>query len=328
MTSIETTRRGFLAAASALSTTALFGLPAFAQGYPSKKIDYVVPYNAGGMSDNISRLIGEKLAATTGQQVINDYKPGAGGAIGANYFMSTPADGYTLLQSTNSFYGIIPLVTKVQYKPLEDLVPLVLVGDAPMVIAVNPSVPATNLSELIAYAKANPGALSFGTAGKGTVGHLSGEWLQKRAGIQLLHIPYNGTPAALQAVLANEAQILFGPESAEHIAAGTLKGIAVLGDTRWQQLPDLPTTVEAGIEGWAPRSWHTVSIQAKAPQEVKTKLNTLINQILQEPSVRERVASFGLIPGIASYDEVQQRARDDNEQFGALIRDAGLAIAN
>lgn len=281
----------------------------------------------GAVSDNISRLLGEKLTALTGQQVINDYKPGAGGAIGANYFMGTPADGYTLLQSTNSFYGIIPLVTKVQYEPLKDLVPLVLIGDAPMVIAVNPSVPASNLPELIAYAKANPGALSFGTAGKGTVGHLSGEWLQKKAGIELLHIPYNGTPAALQAVLANEAQILFGPESAEHIAAGTLRGIAVIGDVRWEKLPDVPTTAEAGLDGWAPRSWHTVSVQAAVPEDIKNRLNSLINSILEQPDVKEKVVGFGLIPGIASLEDVRKRAQDDYEQFGALIRDAGLAIS-
>ncbi|HEY0120284.1 MAG TPA: tripartite tricarboxylate transporter substrate binding protein [Rhizobium sp.] len=322
------TRRGFLSASALISASALLGNKAFAADYPSKKIDYIIPYNAGGMSDNISRLLGEKLMAATGQQVINDYKPGAGGAIGANYFMGTPADGYTLLQSTNSFYGIIPLVTKVQYKPLKDLVPLVLIGDAPMVIAVNPSVPANNLAELITYAKANPGALSYGTSGKGTVGHLSGEWLQKKAGIELLHIPYNGTPAALQATLSNEAQIVFGPESAEHIAAGTLKGIAVLGEKRWQKLPDLPTTVEAGIQGWAPRSWHTVSIQAAAPDDVKRKLSMLINGILEQPDVKERIVGFGLIPAIASYDDVQKRAEEDYEQFGALIRDAGLAIAN
>jgi tripartite-type tricarboxylate transporter receptor subunit TctC len=306
----------------------LAGPSAFAQQpYPSKQINYIIPYNAGGMSDNISRLLGQKLTELTGQQVINDYKPGAGGAIGANYFMQTPADGYTLLQSTNSFYGIIPLVTKVQYDPLKDLVPLALIGDAPMVIAVNPSVPATTLSELIAYAKANPEALAFGTSGKGTVGHLSGEWLQKKAGIKLLHIPYNGTPAALQAVLANEAQILFGPESAEYIAAGTLKGIAVLGDKRWDKLPDLPTTVEAGIEGWAPRSWHTVSVQATVPEEIKLQLNTSINDILQQPDVREKIIAFGLIPGIETLDGVKKRALDDNQQFGQLIRDAGLAIA-
>ncbi|OBZ93400.1 twin-arginine translocation pathway signal protein [Pararhizobium polonicum] len=322
------TRRAFLIASAGVSAMVLAGPSAFAQQpYPSKQINYIIPYNAGGMSDNISRLLGQKLTELTGQQVINDYKPGAGGAIGANYFMQTPADGYTLLQSTNSFYGIIPLVTKVQYDPLKDLVPLALIGDAPMVIAVNPSVPATTLSELIAYAKANPEALAFGTSGKGTVGHLSGEWLQKKAGIKLLHIPYNGTPAALQAVLANEAQILFGPESAEYIAAGTLKGIAVLGDKRWDKLPDLPTTVEAGIEGWAPRSWHTVSVQATVPEEIKLQLNTSINDILRQPDVREKIIAFGLIPGIETLDGVKKRALDDNQQFGQLIRDAGLAIA-
>jgi tripartite-type tricarboxylate transporter receptor subunit TctC len=324
---IQISRRNFLAASAAFSGAALMGRTAFAQSYPSKKIDYIIPYNAGGMSDNISRLLGQKLTALSGQQVINDYKPGAGGAIGANYFIKTPADGYTLLQSTNSFYGIIPFVTKVEYEPLKDLVPLVLIGDAPMVIAVNPSVPAPTLPELIAYAKANPGALSFGTAGKGTVGHLSGEWLKKRAGIDLLHIPYNGTPAALQAVLAGEAQVIFGPESAEHIAAGTLKGIAVLGDTRWDKLADLQTTAEAGIDGWAPRSWHTVSIQGSAPEEIKQQLNKTINSILEQPDVREKIIAFGLIPGIATLEEVKQRALDDNKQFGELIREAGLGLA-
>lgn len=320
------TRRGLLSAASLLSATALAGMPARAQDYPTKKIDYVVPYNAGGMSDNISRLLGEKLGALTGQQVINDYKPGAGGAIGANYYMSLPADGYALLQSTNSFYSVIPQVTKVQYKPLQDLVPLVLVGDAPMVIAVHPSVAANTLQELITFAKANPGALSYGTSGKGTIGHLSGVWLSNKAGIELLHIPYNGAPAALQAALANEAQIFIGPEAAEHITAGTLKGIAVLGDTRWKQLPNIPTTVESGIVGWAPRSWHTVSIQTKAPEEIKTRLNGLINSILEQPDVRERITGFGLIPGIETLDQVRKRAADDYEQFGILIRDAGLAL--
>ncbi|MCX8995541.1 tripartite tricarboxylate transporter substrate binding protein [Rhizobiaceae bacterium BDR2-2] len=316
------TRRAVLAAAAVMAA----GLPAQAQDFPSRQIDYIIPYNAGGLSDNISRLLGEKLTALTGQQVINDYKPGAGGAIGANFFVRTPADGYTLLQSTNSFYGIIPFVTKVEYEPLKDLVPLVLVGDAPMIIAVNPSVPANTLPELIDYAKANPGALAFGTAGKGTVGHLSGEWLQKRAGIELLHIPYNGTPAALQAALSNEAQIVFGPESAEHIAAGTLKGIAVLGDQRWDKVPDLPATAEAGLEGWAPRSWHTVSVQGAVPDDIKQKLNELINGILEQPDVREKVAGFGLIPGIETLEGARQRAVDDREQFGELIRDAGLAV--
>ena len=322
----QITRRSLLVAGTAAAGMALLGRQAFADKYPSKQIDYIIPYNAGGMSDNISRLIGEKITAATGQAVINDYKPGAGGAIGANYYIRTPADGYTLLQSTNSFYAIIPFVTKVEYDPAKDLTPLVLIGDAPMVIAVNPSVPANTLPELIAYAKANPGAVSFGTAGKGTVGHLSGEWLQKRAGIELLHIPYNGTPAALQAALSNEAQIVFGPESAEHIAAGTLKGIAVLGDKRWAKLPDLPTTAEAGIDGWAPRSWHTVSIQGSAPDDIKQQLNKLINGILQQPEVHDRIIGFGLIPGIETLDEVRKRASDDNQQFGQLIKDAGLAV--
>lgn len=321
---ISLSRRGFLA--GSVGVAAMVGLPAFAQDYPSKDITYIVPYTPGGMSDNISRLIGQKLTEKTGQQVINEYKPGAGGAIGANFYTKTPDDGYTLLQATNSFFGVIPFVTKVEYDPLVDFTPLVLVGDAPMVMAVHPSVEADTLEDFIAYAKENPGALAYATAGKGTVGHLCGEWLQERAGIELLHIPYNGAAPGFQAAVAGEAQVVFGPEAAEFIASGNLKGIAVLGSQRWDRLPDLPTTAEAGLEGWTPRSWHSVVIHTSAPDEVKTRLNTLLNEILAEPATVETIRNFGLIPGIATLDEMKQRAVDDNTQFGELIRNAGLAV--
>ena len=321
---MSVSRRGFLA--GTVGAAALLGLPAFAQEFPAKAFTYIVPYTPGGMSDNISRLIGQKLTEKTGQQVVNDYKPGAGGAIGANFYTKTPDDGYTLLQATNSFFGVIPFVTKVEYDPLTDLTPLVLVGDAPMVMAVHPSVQANTLEEFIAYAKANPGALAYATAGKGTVGHLCGEWLQERAGIELLHIPYNGAAPGFQAAVAGEAQVVFGPEAAEFISAGSLKGIAVLGAQRWDRLPDLPTTTEAGIDGWTPRSWHTVVVHSSTPDAVKERLNSLLNEALAEDSTVQALRNFGLIPGIASLAEMKQRAVDDNTQFGELIRNAGLAV--
>jgi tripartite-type tricarboxylate transporter receptor subunit TctC len=319
-------RRTLLAAASGSGMSALFCARAQAQAYPERDITYVIPYSPGGMSDNISRIIGGKLASLSGKKVVNEYKAGAGGAIGANYFMGQKPDGYTILQSTNSFFAVIPAVTKVEYNPKVDLTPLVLIGDAPMVIAVNPGVPAKSLQEFITHAKANPGKVAYGTAGRGTVGHLCGMWLARRAGIDILHISYHGAGEAIQACLSNEVQLFFGPEAAEFILAGKLKGLALMGDQRWSTLPDLPGTVEAGLPGWAPRSWHTVTIHSKAPDAVKVQLAKMLNEILTQPDVKERLIRFGLIPGIEDLASMRKRADDDAAEFGGIIVEAGLAI--
>ena len=317
-------RRSFMIGAAGAAMAAATPFRSFAQDYPAKDITYLIPYNPGGMSDNISRILGEQITKITGKSVINEYKPGAGGAIAANYYVGLEPDGYTLMQATNSFYAIIPAVTKVEYDPVNDIVPVVLVGDAPMVIAVHPSVPANNLQELIAYAKENPGVLSYGTSGRGTVAHLCGEWLSRRGGIEILHVPYNGTPEAMQACISNEVQIMFGPESAPQIEAGTLKGIAIMGDRRWEEMPDLPTTVESGVPGWAPRSWHTVSVHAKAPDEIKQAIGKLLNGILQQPEITKRISGLGLIPGNQDLAAVRKRADEDAAEFGKLIDEAGL----
>lgn len=318
-------RRGFLAGATALGALSAIH-PAFAANFPEKDFNWLVPYAPGGMSDNLSRLIGQQITATTGRQVINDYKPGAGGAIGANAYLATPKDGYSLLQATNSFFGVIPHVTKLTFDPMAELTPLALIGDAPMVMAVNPSVEAQTLTELIAYAKANPGKLAYATAGKGTVGHLCGEWLQRAAGIELLHIPYSGAAPGFQAALSGEAQIVFGPEAAEYVDAGSLRGIAIIGQQRWERLPDLPVVGEVGLTGWTPRSWHTVVTHAATPEETKQALNKLINDALSSPDVIAKIKLFGLIPSIETIEQVQQRAVDDNTQFGQLITEIGLAV--
>ncbi len=320
-------RRTFLATTGSFGAVVLSGMGlSFASGYPERDVTYIIPYSPGGMSDNISRLLADKLSAKTGRKFLNEYKAGAGGAIGANYYMAQKPDGYTILQSTNSFYGVIPNVTKVEYNPKTDLTPLVLVGDAPMVIACNPGVPAKTLKELIAYAKANPGKLAYGTAGRGTVGHLCGIWLANRAGIDLLHIPYNGAGEALQAAVSGETQLFFGPEAAEQILGNKLTGLGVMGAKRWDGLPMLPSTVEAGIPGWAPRSWHTVSIHTKAPDDVKRSLATWLNEALALPDVKERLVRFGLIPGIEDMAAMRKRADDDNSEFLVLLTEAGLAL--
>ncbi|EUC00021.1 hypothetical protein PMI07_006301 [Rhizobium sp. CF080] len=320
-------RRNFMTLAAGTALAATVPMRGFAQStYPQKDITYLIPYNPGGLSDNISRLVGAELTKATGKNVINDYRPGAGGAIAANYYVGTKPDGYTIMQSTNSFYAIIPKMTKVEFNPDTDLTPLVLIGDAPMVIAAHPAVPAKTLKELIDYAKKNPGKLSYGSSGRGTVGHLCGEWLKAKAGADMLHIPYNGTPEAMQACISGEVQIMFGPESAPQIQAGALKGIAIMGDQRWSVMPDLPTTVESGIPGWAPRSWHTVTVLSKTPDDIKKKLSDTINGFLKTDEVKKKIVNFGLIGGIEDLAGVRKRANDDAAEFGKLIAEAGIGL--
>jgi tripartite-type tricarboxylate transporter receptor subunit TctC len=318
-------RRAFLYAVAAAAM--LHPLASLAEDYPVKDITFVIPYAPGGMSDNVARIIGDKIVQTTGRKVINDYRPGAGGAIAGNYYIGTKPDGYTIMQTMNSFYATLPLMTKVEFKPLVDIVPVAFVGDSPMVIAVNPSIPAKTLQELIVYAKANPGKVAYGTAGRGSVGHLCGEWLARKAGIDLLHIPYNGTPQAMQAGMSNEVQLVFGPESAELILSGKMVGLGVMGGQRWGRLPDLPSTVESGIAGWAPRSWIGVTVHAKAPDEVKTRLNKMINEILQMPDVKKRLSDIGLILSLEDLETTRKRAEADFAEYSKLFSEIGIGVA-
>jgi tripartite-type tricarboxylate transporter receptor subunit TctC len=311
---------GGILAATALPETSL------SQDYPVRDISCVIGYAPGGMSDNISRILGEKLAKATGRSVINDYRAGAGGAIAANYYLGTKPDGHTLLVSTNGFYAIIPRVTKVEYNPTTDFTPLIAL-EAPMLIAANPSVKANSLQEFIKYAKDRPGKIAYGSAGRGSVGHMCGEWLSRKTGTQLLHIPYNGTPQAMQAGVSNEVQLVFGPEALEMIAVKKLNGLAALASKRWDKAPDIPTIAECGFPGWAPRSWHTITILNKAPDAIKVRLNKLFNEFLQLPDVRERIANIGLVPALEDLATIRKRADDDITEYGQLIADAGLGFA-
>jgi tripartite-type tricarboxylate transporter receptor subunit TctC len=323
--SIMLSRRAVLSGAAGLVATAGLSEKGFAQDYPTRDITCVIGYAPGGMSDNISRILGEKLAKATGKSVINDYRSGAGGAIAANYYLAAKPDGHTLLVSTNGFYAVIPRVTKVEYDPKVDFTPLIAL-EAPMLVAIHPSVPARTLQEFVKYAKEKPGKIAFGSAGRGSIGHMCGEWLSRKVGIQLLHIPYNGTPQAMQASAGNEVQLVFGPETLELIGAKKLVGIAALAAKRWDKAADIPTIAECGITGWTPRSWHTITALTKTPDAVKVRLNKLLNEFLQMPDVQQRIANIGLVPAIEDLATIRKRADDDIAEYGKVIAEAGLGI--
>jgi tripartite-type tricarboxylate transporter receptor subunit TctC len=318
-------RRTLVAGMGGLLAASQFASLGRADDFPAKDFSFVVPYAPGGMSDTLSRLIGDKFNQLTNRHVVNDYRVGAGGAIAANYYKGAKPDGYTALVATNSFFAIIPAVMKVEYNPATDFTPLMAL-DSAMVAAVHPSVPVKTMQEFVAYAKAHPGKIAYASAGKGGAGHMCGEWLSRKAGIELVHIPYNGAPQAMQATIANEAQLVFGPESYEFIVSKKLTGLALLtNQKRWFKLPDLPTSTESGLPGWAPRSWHTVIVLSKTPDPIKARMFEIIGKILQMPDIKEKIATLGLMPANEDMATLRQRADSDIAEYGVLIKEAGLA---
>jgi tripartite-type tricarboxylate transporter receptor subunit TctC len=318
-------RRTFVAGAGGL--LAASQLPSFARAddFPAKDFSFVVPYAPGGMSDTLARLLGDKFFQLTNKHVVNDYRVGAGGAIAANYYRGVKPDGYTALVATNSFFAVIPAVMKVEYDPKTDFTPLMAL-DSAMVAAVHPSLPVKTMQEFIAYAKANPNKVAYASAGKGGVGHMCGEWLARKAGIQLVHIPYNGAPQAMQATISNETQLVFGPEAYEFIVSKKLTGLALLtNQKRWFKLPDLPTSAECGLAGWAPRSWHTFIVLSKTPDAVKTRMFEIVGKILQMPDIKEKIATVGLMPADEDLATLRKRADSDIAEYGVLIKETGLA---
>ncbi|APW37432.1 hypothetical protein RD110_09720 [Rhodoferax koreense] len=323
---LPTNRRRFLGTTASLACAGLGGLRGAqaAEAYPAQMITYFVPYAAGGLSDQVARMLGDGVMRATGKNMLVDYKLGAGGSISVDTLLRAPADGYTVLGATNGFFGVIPFINKVKYDPLADLVPAALLGDAFLPLVVSPRVPVKSFAELVTYAKAHPGKLNFGSGGIGSGNHLSGEYLKRRLGIDIVHVPYKGGTAALQAALAGDIDMIFGPESADSVLAGKLKAVAVMGTQRWSKLPDVPTSEELGLKNWELRSWHTVVVSSKTPPDVVAQINGLVNRIMSAPEMAARLRAAGLEPSPLSVAALADRARADHKAFGQLIRDLGI----
>src|SRR5687767_8882638 len=232
--------------------------PAFAQTYPTKPVRVVIPQAPGSQSDLFTRMLGQKLGESLGQPVVNDPRPGAGGAVGAEVAARAAPDGYTLLMGTNSTHGSNPaLYTKLPYDPIRDFAPITLTLVTPYVLATHPSLPVTTLKQLIALAKSRPAQLNYASAGNGSTHHLCGELLKSMTGIDIIHVPYKGGPPATAAVLSGETAMHFSTVSAlhSHIKSGRMKAIGVTAARRSSMLPDVPTMTEAGLPGFEMHSW-------------------------------------------------------------------------
>ena len=270
--------------------------PAVAQEWPARQIRLIVPFPPGGGTDIIARVLGNHLTASLKQQIVIDNKPGAGGNIGIELAAKAAPDGYTIVLGQTSNLAINPtLYPKLPYDPLKDLAPVALVADAPVVLVVPAESKVKTLADLVAAAKAKPGAVMIGSPGNGTVAHLSGELLQKSAAIKLLHVPYKGSAPALTDLMGNRLDSFMSsvPTVLTQIRAGRIRPLAVSSAKRSPSLPDVPTMAEAGLKDFDATTWFGILAPAGTPQPIVDRLNVAINVALKSPEVAEKIAVEG-----------------------------------
>ncbi|MPZ58752.1 MAG: tripartite tricarboxylate transporter substrate binding protein [Rhizobiales bacterium] len=302
--------------------------PAAAQAYPTKPIKMIVPFPPGGPIDSIGRLIGQHMTASLGQNVIIEHRPGAGGTLGANAVANAPADGYTLLMGSTTTLSISPhLYKNIGYDPVKGLVPIATVSTGAMVLVVSPSVPISNVKELIAYAKTNPGKLNFG-AGTASPPHLAGELFKSMTGTTVVYVPYRGAAPAVTDLLGGQIQFMIDAIGTlnPHIAAGKLKALAVTSAARNPALPNVPTMTEAGVPGYTLDFWTGVATAAGTPPDVIAKLNAAINGGLKSADVQAAMAKFVIRPNILSPQEAAKFMAGEGEKWGAIVKQAGVKI--
>ena len=297
-----------------LLCAALFatGMPASAQQYPWRPVRFVVPFSPGGSVDTLARTFSPKLADALGQQIVVDNRPGGNGDIGMLIVARAPADGHTIVLGYIANLAIAPsLQAKMPYDPVKDFAPITQPASSPNVLTAHPSVPAKNLKELIALAKASPGKLSFASTGVASVGHLTGELINNLAGIKITHVPYKGSGQAVTDILGGHVNIMYSGFSSTlaHIKAGKLRALAVTGPKRSPALSEVPTIAEQGFPGVEATAWYGVLAPAGTPKPVITRLHGDLVKILRQPDVVQRLDGLGF-----------EIAATTPEQFGAYIR--------
>jgi tripartite-type tricarboxylate transporter receptor subunit TctC len=319
--------KGFVRGMAALLAAAvLMPLAAAAQEYPSKPIHVVVPFPPGGAVDTVARIVGQALSERVKQPVIVDNKPGASSNIGMEFVARAPADGYTLLMASNGIATNNALFPDLAFDGRRDFVPVARVGYAPLVFVVPANSPDKTLAALIADAKANPGKLTYGTAGNGSSGHLAGELFKTAAGIDVLHVPYKGGAPAITDLLGE--RISFMPinpiEVMGHVKAQKLRALAVASDARVPYLPDVPTTKEAGLPGFEAVVWWGMVAPAKTPSAVVARLNDEINKSLRDPAVAKKLEDAGVVIVQQTPEQFGQFIGAQTELWSRVVKAAGI----
>jgi tripartite-type tricarboxylate transporter receptor subunit TctC len=297
---------------------------AWAQAYPTRPIRWIVAGAPGNTTDIIARLIGQWLAERLGQPVVIENRPGAGGNIGTEAAVRAPADGYTLLLIGSPQVINTTLYDKLSFNLLRDIAPVASIARTPNVMEVNLQFPATTVSEFIAYAKAHPGTINFGSPGIGTSNHISGELFKMMTGIQMVHVPYRATQAALTDLISGQIQVMFDnlPTSIGYIRDGKLRPLGVTSATRWEGLPDVPTVGDF-VPGFEASGFGGVGVPAGTPAEIIEKLNKEINAALADPRIRARLAELGTSAFALSPVEYGRLLAAEVEKWGKAVRFSG-----
>lgn len=310
-----------LVLAAGLAAPAAFA-QAPAPAWPAKPLRVIVNFPPGGAADQLARAVGTPLAEALGQPVVIENRGGANGNIGGEAVAKAPADGYTLLMSSGGMVSVNPhLYPRMPFNPAKDLVPVAAAARVLVFLEVRPSLPVNTIQEFLAYLKANPGKLSFGSPGNGSSPHLAAEMMKVQANVFAVHVPYRGAAPAMQDLLGGQLDFMFDPGiGLPQVRAGKLKLLAVGSPRRSPLFPDVPTLDEAGLKGFDADTWFGFYAPAGTPAEVVGRLNREINRVLGTPAVRERISAIGGIPAPMSPADFGSRASIDGVRFGALIK--------
>jgi tripartite-type tricarboxylate transporter receptor subunit TctC len=314
-----------LAAAAILCLLASF---AAAQTYPAKPIKIVVAFPPGGSTDLAARALGQKLSEALATPVLVENRPGASGNIGAEAVAKAPADGYTLFMAATSFATSPAFFSSLSWDPIRDFAPVSLVATVPIIVVINPAVPANNVRELIAYARANPGRLNMASPGAATLTRLSGEMFRIAAGIDWVSVHYKGGVPAMNDMLSGQAQVMFANISdvLAQVKAGRLRALAVTTARRSAVVPELPTLSESGLPGFDVSTWQAVLAPAGTPREIVARLNAEIGRIMALPEMKERFLSFGTDAATSTPEQLGQFLRDEVAKIAKVVKDVGAKI--
>ncbi len=316
--------------AAAAVACAVFAAPALAQSdYPNKSIKIIVGFPPGQATDVIARLLAEKLTTVLGQPVVVDNKPGQGGSIGAAAAAKSPADGYTMLLSATAPLATNPNLYKdLPYEPVRDFAPITLVTNLPFVLVARPGLPVTNIRDLVALAKAQPGKLTFASSGNGSTSHLSMEMFKTATGTDFRHIPYKGSPQAFTDVIAEQVDVVFDTAvyALPQVRAGRVKLLAVASSKRSALIPDVATIAEQGVPGYDSGAWLGALFPAGTPSAIVNRLNAEIIKIVRTPDMSERLNKLGGEPLSSTPEEFSAHIKSELRKWGKAVVDAGVKI--
>ena len=301
----------------------------FAQAFPTKPVKIIVGFPAGGPLDSHARLLADELGKRLGQPVVIDYRAGAGGTVGAEFVAKSDADGHTLLMANTGTMVINPAIySKLPYQTLRDFAPVARTAQQPLALVVHPAVPAKNLGELIALAKARPGQLNYGSAGNGGISHLVPEMFKQATGTFIVHIPYRGSAPAFTDLMAGQVQVMAEsiPQAASYVKAGKLRALAVTSRERNIALPDTPTMIEAGLKGFEVVGFYGVLAPAATPRATIEKLSAAFKGALETPEIRQRMISQGADPAFLDHDAFRGFLAAEAPRWAKAVKDSGAKL--